>query len=167
MFVKNKSTHMKEVSFNSIEKAIEKIDGMDDDALSKLAEYYAQKQEILLSYAGQAAVEYQNSELEGLLIYYFCIILESFSNEGLEPKTITEAMIDEHEDGFFAVLNNFFNSEDTAGMEDFSGQPTLINFMLVEISTPDIDGTELSDDTATQLFVVTSAIIALLSAASE
>lgn len=158
---------MKEVSLKSIEAAIDKIDAMDDDALSKLSEYYAQKQEILLGYAGQAAVEYQNSELEGLLIYYFCIILEAFSNEGNEPKAIDEKMIDEYEAEFFAVLSAFFNSEDSSGMEEFSGQPTLIKFMLVEISTPDIDGTELGDETATQLFVVTSAIISLLSMACD
>lgn len=158
---------MKEVKYSSIEKAIEKIDAMDDDALSKLAEYYAQKQEILLSYTGQAAVEYQNSELEGLLIYYFCVILEAFNNEGLTPKAIDEKMIDEYESEYFTVLSNFFNSEDTAGLEEFSGQPTMIQFMLVEISTPDIDGSELSDETATQLFVVTSAIISLLSMACE
>lgn len=158
---------MKEVSIKSIEKAIEKIDAMDDDALTKLSEYYAQKQEILLSYAGQAAVEYQNSELEGLLVYYFCIILEAFQNEGLEPKTIDEKMIDEYEPEYFTVLSNFFNSEDTSGLEEFSMQPTLIKFMLIEISTPDVDGSELSDETATQLFVVMSAIISLVSFACE
>lgn len=158
---------MKIVSVNSIEKAIDKIDNLEDDALNKIAEYYAQKQLVLFGYAGQAATEYNNPQLEGLLVYYFCLISEAFQNEGLDPKAIVEADIDDFEDAFFSALNSFFNTESVDGLEEFSGQPELIHFMLSEISTPDTDGTELDDETATQLFVVSAAIFSLLATACE
>lgn len=158
---------MKNVSVKSIENAILKVDNLDDDGLEKIADYYAKAQPVLLGYAGQAAIEYDNPDLEGLLVYYFCLIAESFTQENITPKQVTEDMIDEFEEPFFEVLDTFFNSDSTEALEEFSGQPDLIQFMMMEISEPDTDGTELDDETATQLFVVTSAIISLLSKASE
>jgi hypothetical protein len=158
---------MTNVSVKSIEKAINKIDNLDDDGLGKVSEYYANAQPVLLGYAGQAAIEYENPDLEGLLVYYFCIIAESFAQEGLTPKQVTENMIDEFEEPFFEILDAFFNSEDPDTLAEFSGQPELIQLMLMEISEPDADGTELDEETATQLFVVTTAITSLLSKACE
>lgn len=158
---------MKSVSVKSIENAIAKVDNLDDEGLEKIATYYSTAQPILLGYAGQAATEYDNKELEGLLIYYFCLIAEAFSQEGLTPKEVTEDMIDEFEEPFFSVLDDFFNTDNPDGLEEFSDQSELIRFMLMEISEPDTDGTELSDETATQLFIVASAMISLLSKASE
>lgn len=158
---------MKNVSVKSIENAIKKIDNLDDDGLEKIAEYYAKSQTILFGYAGQAAIEYDNPDLEGLLVYYFCLISEAFTQEGLTPKQITEDMIDDFEEPFFEVLDTFFNTENPEVIEEFSAQPELIQFMLMEISEPDLDGTSLSDETATQLFVVTTAITSLLAKACE
>ena len=39
--------------------------------------------------------------------------------------------------------------------------------MSMEVSTPDEDGTKLDDETATQLFIVTTAMIGLLSRAIQ
>lgn len=158
---------MKIVSVKSIENAIKKVDNLDDEGLEKIATYYSTAQPILLGYAGQAAIEYKNEELEGYLIYYFCLLAEAFSQEGLNPKQVTEELIDEFEEAFFHALDNFFNSDDPESLEEFSGQPELIRFMLIEISEPDADGSELDDETATQLFIVAAAMISLLSKASE
>ena len=65
---------MKHVSFASIETAIKKVDNLDDDGLEQLSEKYALAQQTLLSYVMTAAIEYQNEKLEGLLIYYYCLI---------------------------------------------------------------------------------------------
>lgn len=154
---------MKQISLASIEKAIEKIDNLDEDGLERIAETFALSQPILLGYAMNAAEEYKNEQLEGLLIYYFCLLIEAFHQEGVTFNEIKEEHIDAFEDPFFDVLNNFFDSEKTEELEEFTDQSDLIKFMLMEISTPDIDGTELDDDTATQLFIVATAVIALLS----
>jgi len=50
---------MKHVSFSSIEKAIKKVDNLDDDGLERLSETYALAQETLLSYVMSASVEYK------------------------------------------------------------------------------------------------------------
>ncbi len=154
---------MKTVSVNSIEKAIQKIDTLDDAGLEKVAEAYALAQQTLLGYVMSAAIEYDNQQLEGLLIYYFCLISEAFTQEQIQLEPISEEMIEEFEEPFFEILDQYFESDDDDQLMDFSDQPELIRFMMVEISTPDEDGSKLDDQTATQLFIVITAMISLMS----
>lgn len=72
---------MKHITVSSIENAIAKVDNLNEDGLEKLAETYALAQQTLLGYVMSAAVEYENERLEGLLIYYYCLISEAFAQE--------------------------------------------------------------------------------------
>ena len=156
---------MRHVSLKSIEAAIKKVDNLDDDSLERLSETFALSQEVLLGYAMSAAVEYQNEQLEGLLIYYFCLISESFQQEGIQVRKVTEDDIDSFEEPYFEMLDQYFEKEDEEILESFCDQPILAQFMGMEISTEDEDGTMLDDETATQLFIVALAIITLLNRA--
>lgn len=158
---------MKQVSINAIERAIEKIDNLDDDGLERVAETYAMAQDILLGYVLSAAEEYQNQELEGLLVYYFCIINEAYAQEQIRCGKVNEDMIEEFEEPFFEVLDQYFETEDEDLLFDFTEQSELIRFMMMEVSTPDEDGSTLNDETATQLFIVTAALTTLLSRAIQ
>ncbi|MEN9442052.1 MAG: hypothetical protein RLZ33_2129 [Bacteroidota bacterium] len=158
---------MKHVSFASIETAIKKVDNLDDDGLEQLSEKYALAQQTLLSYVMSAAIEYQNEKLEGLLIYYYCLISECFDTEGLKIRLVTEEDIDAFEEPYFDMLDAYFENDDDEVLEDFCDQPELTQFMAMEISTEDEDGTTLDDETATQLFIVTLAMITLLNRAIE
>lgn len=158
---------MKHVSFASIEAAIKKVDNLDDDGLEQLSEKYATAQDTLLSYVMSAAIEYQNEKLEGLLIYYYCLISECYSQEGLTLRQITEEDIDAFEEPYFDMLDAYFENDDDEVLEDFCDQPELAQFMAMEISTEDEDGTSLDDETATQLFIVTLAMITLMNRAIE
>lgn len=158
---------MKHVSFASIEAAIKKVDNLDDDGLEQLSEKYATAQDTLLSYVMSAAIEYQNEKLEGLLIYYYCLISECFSQEGLTLRQITEDDIDTFEEPYFDMLDAYFENDDDEVLEDFCDQPELAQFMAMEISTEDEDGSSLDDETATQLFIVTLAMISLMNRAIE
>lgn len=153
---------MKHVSLASIEKAIEKVDNIDDDGLEKMSETFALAQQTLLAYLMSAAVEYENEQLEGLIIYYFCVISEAFTQEEANTVAVTEASIEEFEQPFFEMLDEYFEKEDDDLVEDFCDQPNLVQFMAMEISTEDEDGTSLDDETATQLFIVTLAMITLM-----
>lgn len=153
---------MKHVQLASIEAAIKKVDNLDDEALERLSETYALAQPILLGYAMSAAEEYQNQQLEGLIIYYFCLIAECFNQESVRTEQVSEEDIDAFEEPFFEMLDSYFDSDDEDIMEEFCDQPFLTQFMAMEVSTPDVDGTELDDETATQLFIVSLAIIGLL-----
>ena len=155
------------VSLASIEKAIKLVDNLDDDGLEQVSEKYALAQPMLLSYLMSAAMEYENEDLEGLIIYYFCVIAESFTQEELKTVEVTEASIDEFEEPFFDMLDEYFENEDDDFLEDFCDQPNLVQFMAMEISTEDDDGTTLTDETATQLFIVTLAMITLMGRAVE
>ena len=156
---------MKHVSIKSIEKAIAKIDNLSEDKLEEVAESYAIAQKILLGYIMSAATEYNNSKLEGLLIYYYCLISEAFSQEKIPLKEICENDIDSFEEPFFKILDEYFEKNNEDIINDFVDQPELTKFMMIEISTQDDDGTSLDDETATQLFIVTIAMITLMNKA--
>jgi len=158
---------MSQVTLGHIEEAIKKVDTLDENALDRLSETQSTAQPVLLGYVMSASEEYQNEELESLLVYYYTVILEAFNQAGLNPKTVTEEQIDGFEDAYFAVLDQYFETEDEELLEDFSDQADLVRFMALEISIEDEDGATLDDETATQLFIVTLAMISLLSRALD
>ena len=153
---------MKHVSLAIIEAAIKKVDNLDDDGLERLSETFALSQQTLLAYVMSAAIEYDNEQLEGLIIYYFCLISEAFAQEKIVTKEITDADIDAFEQPYFEMLDSYFEHEEEDELENFCDQPHLAQFMALEISTEDSDGTSLDDETATQLFIVTIAMITLM-----
>ena len=154
---------MAQVSIGHIEAAIEKVDSLDDNALDRLSEAQTTTQPVLLGYIMSAAQEYQNEGLESLLIYYFTVVLEAYSQAGLHPKTITDDLIDDFEEPYFPLLDEYFENEDESILEEFSDQPDLVKFMAMEIGMEDAEGVTLDDETATQLFIVILAMISLLS----
>ncbi|MEN9743070.1 MAG: hypothetical protein RLZZ65_875 [Bacteroidota bacterium] len=156
---------MKQVSLQAIEKAIGVVDNLTDDQLENITELYASAQEALLGYVMTAPEEYKNEDLEGLLIYYFCLVLEAFKQEGIELRAVTEADIDEIEEPYFDMLDQYFETEDEEIIESFCDQPLLAQFMAMEVSEEDEDGSALSEETATQLFIVCLAMISLLNRA--
>jgi hypothetical protein len=158
---------MKHVSLASIEAAIKKVDNLDDDGLERLSETFALSQQTLLAYVMSAAIEYDNEQLEGLIIYYFCLISEAFAQEKIVTKEITDADIDAFEQPYFEMLDSYFEHEEEDELENFCDQPHLAQFMALEISTEDSDGTSLDDETATQLFIVTIAMITLMGRAQN
>lgn len=154
---------MAQVSIGHVENAIKKVDSLDENALDRLSEAQTTAQPVLLGYVMSAPHEYENPNLENLLIYYYTVILEAFAQAGLHPKTITDEMIDKFEEPYFQVLDEYFEKEDEAILEDFCDQPDLVKFMAMEIGMEDADGVTLDDETATQLFIVVLAMISLLS----
>ncbi|MES2558052.1 MAG: hypothetical protein V4604_17985 [Bacteroidota bacterium] len=154
---------MSQVTLGHIEAAIKKVDTLDDSAIDRLTETHTTAQPVLLGYVMSASEEYQNEDLESLLVYYFTVILEAFSQAELHPATVSESQIDDFEEPYFALLDNYFETEDDQLLEDFSDQPDLVRFMALEVSMEDEDGATLDDETATQLFIVSLAMISLLS----
>lgn len=153
---------MTKISLKSIEKAIDKVDNLGDDGLEKIAETYALAQQTLLGYIMSAPIEYENEKLEGLLIYYYCLISEAFTQEKVILNSISENDIEEFEEPYFEMLDEYFEKEDEETLFSFCDQEELIRFMMVEITTADDDGTTLDDETATQLFIVATAMITLM-----
>ncbi|MCF8330341.1 MAG: hypothetical protein K9I37_08365 [Crocinitomicaceae bacterium] len=156
---------MTQVSNKSIEKAIEHVDNLDDDALEALSERYALAQPDLLDYVMSAPTEYENDELEGLLIYYFCLIMYSFEVQDIALNVVSDDDIDAMQESYFEMLDSYFETEDEEEIESFCDQPDLAQFMAVEVSTDDEDGTSLSEETASQLFIVTIGMISLINKA--
>lgn len=156
---------MSQVSISSIEKAIAKIDGLNEDALDKKIETLTLKQENLVNYLLQAGLEYENDDLNMFSIYYFAIVMEAFNEEGLTLKEITEDDVDNFQEPFVLALDAIYQDEDYTPMQDLIEQHHLSQFMMNEIEAVDEDGEELGEETQTQLFIVSSSMIGLLNAA--
>ena len=137
-YLKENSTFVKiiimgQVNTNSIDKAIEHVDNLDDDALEALSERYALAQPELLDYVMLAPTEYENEELEGLLIYYFCLIMYSFEVQKIPLNVVSDDDIDAMQESYFEMLDSYFESEDEEEIESFCDQPDLAQFMAVEV----------------------------------
>lgn len=156
---------MKHISQESIDKAISVIDNLDDAHLEKVFEKYALEQQTLLAYLMSAPGEYENEQLEGLLVYYFCLISECFSQQGLKPAEIQEQQIEDHQEPYFEMLDDYFENEDEEIIDSFVDQPNLSKFLAIEVSTEDDDGSSLNDETASQVFIVTLSMVVLLNKA--
>lgn len=157
---------MSQVSIKSIEAAIEKIDSLSEEALDKKIETFTLKQQALVNYILQAGIEYENEDLNVFSIYYFAIVFEAFETEGLNLKEITEDDIDDFQDSFVLALDAIYKNEDYGSMQDLIQQHHLTQFMMNEIEAEDEDGESLSDETKTQLFIVSSGMIGLMNAAT-
>jgi hypothetical protein len=153
---------MTQIQFSNIEKAIAKIDNLDDDALERISETFALEQEVLIGYVMSAAIEYDNEKLEGLLVYYFCLIMEIFKQEQVNVKAVTEELIDEFQEPYFEVIDQYFENGEEEILYEYTRQEHLVNFLAMEISEPDVDGTQLDDETASQLYIVLLAMVTLL-----
>jgi hypothetical protein len=153
---------MTQVSHESIEKALARIDNLSDDALDKLIETYTLSQQDLVDYIMQAGAEYENEDLNIYGIYYFAIIYESFLQQGLTPRKITEDDVDEFQEPFLEALDAIHTKENHEPLQELISQFNLQEFMVAEIEAKDEDGEELNEETKTQLFIVSAAIIGLL-----
>ena len=156
---------MKHISQESIDKAIGVIDNLDDTQLEKVFEKYALAQQTLLAYLMSAPTEYENDKLEGLLVYYFCLINECFHQQDLKTNEISEEHIESHQEPYFEMLDSYFENEDEEIIDSFVDQPNLSKFLAIEVSTEDDDGSSLNDETASQVFIVTLSMVVLLNKA--
>ena len=159
------SIEMSIISIESIEKALNKVDGLNEEALDKLIETFALKQEALLNYVMQAGVEYENEDLNVFSIYYFAVVLEAFIQQGINLNTINEDQIDDFQDPFLLTLDAINKEEDYTPLHELVNQPHLIQFMVNEIDSEDEDGETLDEETKMQLFIVSSSMIGLMNTA--
>jgi peptide deformylase len=160
-----KTSSMSQISIESLEKALTRIDGLSEDALDKKIEELTLNQENLLNYILQAGLEYENDDLNMYSIYYFAVALEAFNEEGLKLKEISEDDIDNFQEPFLLALDAIYEQEDYTPMQDLIEQHHIAQFMMAEIEAVDEDGEELDEETKTQLFIVSSGMIGLLNAA--
>ena len=91
--------------------------------------------------------------------------MAAFEAEGITLREVTDAEIDAMQEPYFTMLDSYFEEEDEEELESFCDQPQLAQFMAMEVSTDDEDGTSMDEETATQLFIVTLAMISLLNKA--
>jgi hypothetical protein len=154
---------MEQITLDSIAKAIEKIDNLTDDAIEKLMETLSLSQNNLIGYVMQAGAEYKNEELNSYSMYYMTILHEAYVQQGFAVAPISEDNIEEFQEPFILALDLIHKDEDYVPLNELIDQPHLMTFMANEIDQKDADGNMLDDATATQLFIVSSAMVGLMS----
>ena len=159
------SDSMKQVTIENIEKAVEKIDSLHEDALDKKIETFTLRQQHLVDYLLQAGVEYENEDLNVFSIYYFAIACEAFELSGLQLNEIQESAIDDFQEPFVLALDAIHKNEDYEPMQELTAQHHLMQFFMNEIEAEDEDGETLNEETKTQLFIVLAGMVALMHAA--
>lgn len=153
---------MKQVTIENIEKAVEKIDQLNEDALDKKIETYTLRQQNLVDYILQAGIEYENEDLNVFSIYYFAIAHEAFDLSGLQLNEIQPTAIEDFQEPFVLALDAIHKNEDYEPMQELTAQHHLMQFFMNEIEAEDVDGETLNEETKTQLFIVLAGMVALM-----
>lgn len=153
---------MEYIKAENINQAIEKIEGMDDEALSRLIETFTMEQNSLVGYSLQAAIEFQNDELNDLIMYYFAVIYQAFKNANYKMLEVSDDMIDAFQEPFHQALDLIHTTEDYSEISSLINQPVLENWMVDEIGASDAEGNVLGEETQIQLYLVSMTIIGLL-----
>lgn len=155
-----------QVSIESIEKALKKVDSLDENALDKLIETHTLSQQNLVDYLLQAGMEYQNEDLNVYSIYYFAVFMEAFHAQDLSVREVTTEDIEAFHEPYLLALDAVHSNEDYEPMDDLVGQQNLQQFIIEEVESPDSEGVMLEEDTQTQLFIVCMSLIGLLNSAA-
>lgn len=153
---------MEYISAEHINEAIKKVEGMDDEALSRLIETFALEQNSLVGYSLQAAIEFHNDELNDLIMYYFAIIYQAFKNAGHNIPEVSDELIDAFQEPFHQALDLIHQTEDYSEISALINQPVIEQWMVDEIGSEDSEGNVLGEETQIQLYLVSMTIIGLL-----
>lgn len=151
-----------QITVKSIEQAVLKIDDLNEDSLEKLSEAHVLAQETFVGYILSSAIEYKNDELLELLMYYYTIFAEAFTIQGVQLEKITDDHIEEFQEEYVQTLDEYMETEDNDLIASLCNQPNMVSFLLNEIDMEDSNGEKLEEDTATYLFIVGIAMIALM-----
>ncbi len=151
-----------QITVKSIEQAVLKIDDLDEDSLEKLSEAHVLAQETFVGYILSSAIEYKNDELLELLMYYYTLFAETFVIQGVQLEKITDDHIEEFQEEYVQTLDEYMETEDNDLIASLCNQPNMVSFLLNEIDMEDSNGQKLEEDTATYLFIVGVALIALM-----
>ena len=158
----NSNRTMEYVNADHINAALQKIEGMEDEALDKLIETFTLEQTPLIGYALQASMEFQNEELDSLVMYYFAVIYQTFLNADYKVKVVSDELIEAFQEPFHNALDMIHTTEDYSEISSLINQPVLENWMVDEIGSEDAEGNTLSDETQIQLYLVAMTMIGLL-----
>lgn len=152
---------MGHVTLKNIEKAVDKINNLDADALNKIAETYTLEQTEMLAYVMGAAEDFENDLLADYVIYYFCIISEAFAQSNFKTSCVTSEMIDDFHEPFVEVLEEYAQADDPSILDVLINQPNLTSFIAEDLNGEDENGDVLDAELASQLFIVLLGIIGL------
>ncbi|MCO5267808.1 MAG: hypothetical protein M9897_02810 [Brumimicrobium sp.] len=146
-------------------EAINKLNTISEEEAMQVSEKHTLSQEALMGYIFASVIESENEELGEYLVYYFNLFLETCSLQGVKLNTIDEAMIDTFQEEYIPALDEFMETDDEDLIAAICNQPVLLSFIAQEIQATDEEGQLFSDEMATQVFVMSVAMIGLINKA--
>lgn len=133
------------VSENSIEKAIDKIESIPEEAIQGYIDNVAKLQPAILAYAMVTGEEIKQELAEDLL-YYALIVFEAFSEESGFVPEVSENIITACETAYIEKLEQLEQADDSdAGMLDIfnsTAQPALLHFLVNDLIIDEDNETE-------------------------
>lgn len=145
--------------------AVEKISTIDEEGLNRMSETYTLAQTTFFSYLLSSAIEFENDDVMELIAFYFTVLMEAASKQGIKIKTIDDEMIDGFQDEYTQTLDEYMETSDNDLISTLCNQPAMLDFVLDEILGADEEGNYLPEGMQTELFVVGVAMIALFNRA--
>jgi hypothetical protein len=158
---------MLQISEEIINSSIEFINSASEDVLNQYSERYADTQESLVGYVFQTAAEDDDEELLSYFVYYYTLIMHIFENAGKKPPVIDDAFIDSFHEEYLELIDEYTESEDFSELNDFIGQPVLVDFLLQDISSSDEDGNTIDEEMQNILSMVLLGLVGILTKVSN
>ena len=155
--------YMRQILEEKVIEAIEFINSARDDVLDQYSERYADTQESLVGYVFQIATENDDDELLSYFVYYYTLIMYIFEKAFGSLVTVPDEAIDSFHAEYSELLEEYSENEDFSELNDFIGQPVLVDFLIHDISSDDENGNVLPDETQNILNTVLIGLVGILS----
>jgi len=158
---------MFQISEESINQSIELFNAASEDEINEFSDRYADTQEALVGYVFQTAAEDDDEELLSYFVYYYTLIMLIFEKSGAKIPLITDEFIDSFHEDYLELIDEYSESEDFAELNDFVGQPVLMDFLLHDINTEDDQGSMIEEDMQNILSMVLIGLVGILTKSIE
>lgn len=158
---------MLQISEEVINQSIEFINSASEDVLNEYSERYADTQESLVGYVFQTAAEDDDDELLSYFVYYYTLIMYVFETAGKKLPVVDDAFIDGFHEDYLELIDEYSENEDFSELNDFIGQPILLDFLLHDISTEDDEGNVIDEEMQNILSMVLIGLVGVLTKVGE
>lgn len=154
---------MNKVEVDNLDKALQKIDTIEESELQTLLDGYAEKQKPLVTYILATCESFENSQnIASLALYYYAVFYESFVNAEATPKAVTDEDMKNFLDQYMPIIENPDAEAMSDKMLELIQQDVLFSFLINEIVHEDDNGVKMGDDEQQQIYILGTIMIGML-----
>jgi len=161
---------MQQLSIESIERALDRVSNFTPEEFLESLQQLDCEQETLNSLItvdyDRYAQKYAEEDCCDYLLFYLIVIYLAFGEQNISLRTINKEEILQDQESFWEMMDAFLETENIELVDEYTGQPNLIRFLLDELSAPDEHGVEIDDEVAVDVFTTLTKFYYFLSKAS-